>query len=301
MPTYNGADYLADALSSVLEQRDPNLEVIAIDDGSTDATPSILADFADRLPLTILNRRVGSWVENTNLGIERANGDWITFLHQDDLWRPGRLAALRSAIDSDAALILHAADFVDRRGRRVGRWRCPLQIPRGGSPPATTVSRLLVQNFVPLPVALFRRADALRVGALNPKLWFTADWDFWLKLSALGSTRYLPESLAAFRLHPQSQTVARTRRSAELREQYQIVFDVHWPIWRDRLLRPKRVEIAARLSREINAALAARQYGESINWKPLLQAMAVGPVAWSFYLHNSRIWERAVSRLRARL
>jgi hypothetical protein len=301
MPTYNGADYLPDALSSVLQQGDPDLEVIAIDDGSTDATPSILADFAGRLPLTIFNRRVGNWVENTNLGIERASGDWITFLHQDDLWRPGRLAALRSAVNSDAALILHAADFVDRRGRRVGRWRCPLQTHRGGSPPTTTVSRLLVQNFVPLPVALLRRADALRVGALDPKLWFTADWDFWLKLAALGSTRYLPESLAAFRLHPQSQTVARTSRSAELRDQYQTVFDAHWPIWRDRLLRPKRVESAARLSREVNAALAARQYGESISWKPLLRAMAVGPATWGFYLHNSRIWERATSRLRARL
>jgi GT2 family glycosyltransferase len=301
MPTYNGAEYLRDALSSVLEQRDSNLEVIAIDDGSTDATPSILADLAGRLPLTVLNRRVGNWVANTNLGMEHASGDWITFLHQDDLWRPGRLAALRSALDSDAALVLHAADFVDRRGRRVGRWRCPLPTDRGGTPPMTTASRLLVQNFVPLPVALFRRTDALSVGGLNPELWFTADWDFWLKLAALGSTRYLPESLAAFRLHPQSQTVARTSRSAELREQYRIVFDAHWALWRDRVPNPKRIAASAKLSREINVALAARHYGESVDWKPLMRAMAVGPATWTFYLRNSRIGERAIGRLRARL
>jgi len=301
MPTYNGAEFLPAALSSVLDQRDPNLEVIAIDDGSTDATPSILADFSGRLPLTILSRRVGNWVENTNLGIERASGEWITFLHQDDLWRPGRLAAFRSEINSHAALILHAADFIDRRGRRVGRWRCPLPTDRAGSAPATTVSRLLVQNFVPLPVALFRRSDALRVGALDPRLWFTADWDFWLKLAALGPTRYLPESLAAFRLHPQSQTVARTSRSAELSEQYQTVFDGHWRLWRDRLAHPRRVAAAARLSREVNVALAARHYGESVAWKPLMCAMAVGPAAWSYFLRNSRIGERALSRLRAGL
>jgi glycosyltransferase involved in cell wall biosynthesis len=56
--------------------------------------PRNATTLAGRLPLTILYRRVGNWVENTNLGIERANGDWITFLHQDDLWRPGRLAAV---------------------------------------------------------------------------------------------------------------------------------------------------------------------------------------------------------------
>jgi GT2 family glycosyltransferase len=298
VPTYNGAEFLPAALNSIIEQHESDLEVIAVDDGSTDATRSILAEFAARLPLTVIERRVGNWVSNTNLGIERATGKWISFLHQDDLWRPGRLTALRPVTADGPALILHTADFINRRGQRVGRWRCPLPPT---SPPVATVARLLVQNFVPLPTALFRREDALRVGLLEPKLWFTADWDFWLKLAALGPTRYLPSSLAAFRLHPQSQTVARTSRSAELREQYQAVFDAHWTIWRDRLANPRCVAAAAELSREVNVALAARHYGDTVNWKRLLRAMASGPATWAFFLRNSRIVERAISRLRARL
>ena len=98
IPTYNGAArYLPAALESIVAQDDPNIEVIAVDYGSTDATLTILDSFASRLPLTIIQRRVGNWVANTNLGLEHAHGEVACFLHQDDLWRPGRLAAVRFA------------------------------------------------------------------------------------------------------------------------------------------------------------------------------------------------------------
>jgi glycosyltransferase involved in cell wall biosynthesis len=303
VPTYNGAAFLPAALDSICAQNDAGLEVIAVDDGSTDATPQILSYYTNHLPLRIIERRVGNWAENTNLGLEQAHGEWACFLHQDDLWRPGRLAAIRHAISSDSppALLLHAADFIDSIGQTVGRWRCPLPPGTRGSAPARTAARLLVQNFVPLPTAVFQRSDALRVGGLNPALWFTADWDFWLKLAALGQTIYLPKALAAFRLHAQSQTIARSGRSEEMRQQYQTVFDLHWRTWGARVDSPDRVKSAAQLSREINVALAARHHSEPIAWQRFLSAMVVGPGKWTYFLRNSRIFERVVGRLRARL
>src|SRR5947209_6668813 len=148
VPTYNGAAYLPAALESIVAQADPDIEVIAVDDGSTDETPAILDSFANRLRLTVIRRRVGNWVANTNLGLERAHGEWACFLHQDDLWRPGRLPAIRPALADRPSLVLHAADFVDPAGRPVGRWSCPL--PRT-SAPASTVARLLGPNLVPVP------------------------------------------------------------------------------------------------------------------------------------------------------
>jgi GT2 family glycosyltransferase len=303
VPTYNGAAFLRDALESVCAQGDAALEVIAVDDGSTDATLAILADYARRLPLTALTRRVGNWAANTNLGLERARGEWACLLHQDDLWRPGRLAATRRALAAGPApaLLLHAADFIDPAGRTVGRWRCPLPPGRGGSAPQQTAARLLVQNFVPLPAALFRRADALRVGGLDPGLWFTPDWDFWLKLAACGPTRYLPAALAAFRLHPASQTVTRSGRSAAFRRQYEVVRDKHWDRWRGRLAAPRRVAAASRLAVEVNVALAARHHGEPVDWRRLLAAAGVGPGTWGYFLRNSRVVERVLARLRAGL
>lgn len=301
MPTFNGARHLPAALDSLLSESPHGVEIIAIDDGSTDETPVILSTYRDRLPLTIVERRIGNWAANTNLGLERASGEWACFLHQDDVWQPGRLSTIRRQLDRQPALLLHAADFIDTNGRTVGRWTCPLPSGGIGSPPGKTIARLLVQNFVPLPAAVFRRADALRVGALNPDLWFTADWDLWLKLAALGRTSYVPRALAAFRLHAQSQTLARSGRSAELRRQYETVFNCHWPLWRERLAEPDRISAAARLAREINVALAARHHGERVDWSTLPGAAAVGLGTWCYCLRNSRLIERVAGRLRAGL
>lgn len=301
VPTFNGARYLPAALDSAQSQTLDGVEIVVVDDGSTDDTLAILSNYRDRLPLTVIERRIGNWAANSNLGLEHARGEWACFLHQDDEWRPGRLTKIRRRLSDESALMLHAASFIDSAGRTVGRWSCPLPSGEAGSPPQKTIARLLVQNFVPLPAATFRRADALKVGGLNPELWFTADWDLWLKLAALGRTTYLPSALAAFRLHGQSQTVVRSGRSAEMRNQYQAVFNAHWPVWRDRLDCPARVAEAARLAREINIALSARHHGERVIWSTFSVAAAVGPGTWAYCLWNSRLVERVVSRLRAGL
>jgi len=323
LPTYNGAAYLPAALDSVGAQGDPNIEVIAVDDGSTDKTPAVLDSFADRLRMTILRRRIRNWVANSNLGLEHARGEWACLLHQDDFWNRGRLAAIRKALRrarpspsaSDGPslalglgpLILTAAEFVTSAGRRVGTWRCPLSMATAGNAPAHVAERLLVQNFVPLPGAVFRRADAVAVGGLDEKLWYTADWDLWLKLAARGPTRYLPRPLAAFRLHPESQTVRRSGGIADFRRQHEIVFERHWPIWRDRLADPDRVESAARLSIETNLLLASLLHrgglasGVASAPRGSLAAATAGLSGAMHFVNSSRILERVSARIRAGL
>jgi len=318
VPTYNGAAYLPAALESVAVQADPGVEVVAMDDGSTDATPAILDAFAARLPLAVVRRRVGNWVANTNLALEHACGEWACFLHQDDLWWPGRLAAVRAAVRPSPSasegsppspalglgpnLVLTAADFVSATGRPVGRWHCPLARGPRGNDPAFVASRLLVQNFVPLPAAVFRTADARAVGGLDPDLWYTADWDFWLRLAARGRTLYLPRPTAAFRLHPESQTVKRSGGIAEFRRQHEAVWERHWPAWRDRLADPAQVAAAGRLSVEVNVLLAGLLHrGGADWWRLIAAALRGGPAGWSHYAVASRIAERVTARLRARL
>jgi GT2 family glycosyltransferase len=301
VPTYNGAPYLPAALDSVLAQGDRNIEVIAIDDGSTDQTLTILDSFANRLPLNIIQRRIGNWAANTNLGLEQARGEWACLLHQDDLWRPGRLASVQQSLDR-FSLLLTAADFITTNGRQVGPWRCPLAPGRTGNSPPHVASRLLVQNFVPLPAAVFRRADALAVGGLDPELWYTADWDFWLKLAARGPTRYLPQPLAAFRLHPESQTVKRSGSIEGFRRQHDIIWERHWPKWRDRLANAGQVEAAARLSIEANVFLAGLLHRGTLNWRQLIGALAGARLsATAHFVNSSRILERVEARIRAGL
>jgi glycosyltransferase involved in cell wall biosynthesis len=303
VPTCNGAAFLPAALESIVAQNDPNIEVIAVDDGSTDETPAILDSFAGRMRLRVVSRRVGNWVANTNLGLQSANGEWACFLHQDDLWRPGRLAAaVRALAETNPALLLTAAEFIIAGGRTVGMWRCPLAPGVVGNSPSHVAGRLLVQNFVPLPTAVFRRAEALAVGGLDPDLWYTADWDFWLKLAARGQTRYVPRPLAAFRLHPESQTVKRSGGIDGFRRQHDTAWERHWPIWRDFVANPGRIEAAARLSVEVNVMLAGLLHRGGTNWQRLIAAAAgAGLGGATHFVNSSRILERVSARVRSGL
>ncbi len=302
VPTYNGAAYLARTLDSIARQREDGLEVLAVDDGSSDATLAILRGYSRQLPLRVFARsRACNWVANTNYGLRAARGEYACFLHQDDVWLPNRLSALRSLLarDPDAALILHPSRYIDARGRGLGLWRCPLRAGRQKT--GAVVEQLLVQNFIAVPAPLFAREAALRAGGLDEDLWYTADWDFWLKLAGAGPTVYHPEPLTAFRLHAQSQTARGVARADEMRRQIEAVLTRHLPAWE--ALHPRRGEVAlaARLSLEVNHALAGCAHGRRPKWLPLARSfLSLGVRGWFRFLRDSRIVERLGARLRVR-
>jgi hypothetical protein len=302
VPTYNGAAYLAQALASIEAQGEPDLEIIAVDDGSSDATLAVLHAHSRRLPLRVLARaRVGNWVANTNHGLVEARGRYACFLHQDDLWLPGRLGVLRRLVEREpqATLLLHPSRYIDARGRNLGVWRCPL--PAGTLTPGSVVEQLLVQNFIAVPAPLFLRDAALRAGGLDESLWYTADWDFWLGLAATGRTVYHPRPLAAFRIHPLSQTAQGVARADDMRRQMETVLERHLPRWE--AAHPGRGEVgeAARMSVAVNHALAAGAHGLRPNWLALARRfLALGPAGWFRFFRDSRLVERVAARLRAR-
>jgi glycosyltransferase involved in cell wall biosynthesis len=306
LPTWNGEAYLARALESVAEQESRDFEVIAVDDGSTDRTPEILRSYARRLPLRILERgRVGNWVANTNRGIALAEGTYLCFLHQDDWWLRGRLRALREATDGrpDVSLVVHASEYVDARGRLMGKYRPPLPHRRDGLPPDFVVPRFLVQNFITIPSALFPRRAVVDSGGLDERLWYTADWDLWLRLAVLGRTVALNRVLAAYRIHPLSQTSLRSFDDREFRVQHEIVLDRHLAAWA--AARPGGncpAEPAARFSIDVNVALAALANRRVPAIRSLLaDALRLGTLGCLRYWTVSRIAERVSARLRCRL
>jgi glycosyltransferase involved in cell wall biosynthesis len=305
MPTYNGARHLPAALESLRKQADSDLEVVAVDDGSTDETVAILKSFSHSLRLEVIERRhQGSWVANTNHGLSLASGEWVSFLHQDDLWLPGRLAALRAVLANrpDLSLILHASRFIDEHGKRLGTWRCPL--PGDGRPldRRQLIQRLLVQNFIAVPAPLFKRHLALKVGGLNEGLWYTADWDFWLKLAAVARATYLTRPLAAFRLHPSSQTIRGSQKLEAFRSQLESVLRAHLDSSGVAGGDGCALEPLCRFSLEMNVGLAGALHGMTAPWARLgLQFLSLGPNGWRRYLYDSRISERVGARIRGRI
>src|SRR5260221_5547910 len=212
MPTYDGAPWVGAALESVCAEADEGVEVVVVDDGSTDATLELVRAFQTRLPLRIAGTaRVGNWVAGTNLALRAAAGRHACVLHQDDVWLPGRVAALRRALAADppCALVVQPAVFIGARGERLGTWRTPFGQEDRLLDAAAFLERLLVQNFLAMPAPVVGRQAALRIGGLDEALWYTADWGFWLRLGALGPGRCLPQPPAGLRGPPASPTMAR--------------------------------------------------------------------------------------------
>ena len=188
--------------------------------------------------------------------------------------------------------------LIDHHGRQIGRWRCPLPADIQLAP-KFTMRRLLVQNFVAAPAPVFRRDAWLSCGGVDETLWYTADWDVWLKLSSAGPVIYHAQPTVGFRVHAGSQTVTGSKDAPEFARQMQIVLDRHLT---PGVPESRTVTRIAHASIEVNGALAAAAYGD---YSKLLHAawtvIALGPFGAARYLRDSRLWERTFPRLRAKL
>jgi glycosyltransferase involved in cell wall biosynthesis len=302
VPSHNGDRWLAATLQSVVDQEDGRIEVIVVDSSDSSNSLEIVNRFSDELAIRAYRRPdLPSWMEKTNFGVGVARADWICMLHQDDLWLPNRCSevANRLAARSDSVMHLHSAKIIDESGKRLGTWRCPL--PGGAAPvPAQILlERLIVQNFVAIPTPTIRRDAYLKVGGLDEQLWYTADWDLYLKLLAVGEVYYHPDTLACFRIHGNSLTMAGSRSLDEFRSQMETVVDRHI----GKLgARQKETLRMAMTSIDVNVALAAASRGQPARLiKAIATLFGLGPRGMRRYFQYSRIIERAYPRLRARL
>ena len=305
IPTYNGERYLPRTLDSIADQMDTNIECIVIDDGSIDSTLSLLDSYQRILPIRILNReRQGNWVANTNYALSFARGEYICFLHQDDIWLENRLTSMKMLIKQfpEVGFLLHASIFVDHQDKKLGQWRCPLPAYPEVTSSNLMVEKLLVQNFISIPAPIFKREIALRVKGLDETLWYTADWDFWLKLAACSNVIYYPHSLSGFRVHPSSQTVVRSSYLDDFRSQLEGVVQKNVAHLNAPGSFKKRLKKVADFSIEVNIALAGLYHGQRIKLGRLFLAfLMLGPSGWFQYFKDSRIWDRISARIRAGL
>ena len=301
MPTRGGEETVDVTMRSLAAECDDGVEMLVFDSSPTSATLDIVRKYADRLHLRIIDdHNLTNWPAKTNRGVELANARHVCWLHTDDLWLPGRVAAVRSWIEAAPEASLHLAPsvIVDRNGRDLGLWRCPL--PGGRElPPSFVTERLLVQNFISAPAPVFRRDAWLDAGGLDDALWYTADWDIWLKLAARGPVRYHDAVTTAFRIHGGSMTVTGSRDIADFARQMQIVLDRHLMALKSV---PTAVERVSRTSIAINTALAAASAGDySRLASAAFDMLKLGPIGLCRYFRDSRIHERVTSRLRAKL
>ncbi len=197
IPTYNRARFLKAAIESVLDQTFRDLELIVVDDGSTDDTAAVLAAMVD--PRCRIVRRAHQGISAAlNAGLEVARGEFFARLDSDDLWLPDLLATLLPPLQED-----HRLGFAYGRARAMssdGTLREHLQ----GNPPRYPHDglRSLLFDDCTCNIALVaRRASIDRAGRFDEELFAHEDWDMWLRVGQVDPFLFVDRELARIRWH----------------------------------------------------------------------------------------------------
>jgi hypothetical protein len=200
IPAYNQADYLATAVQSVLDQTYPHVEVIVVDDGSTDHTAQVAQSFTDpRVRYVHQVNRGLSGARNT--GIRHATGDFITYLDSDDEFLPRKVELCLDAfrVQPELGFVAGQSVPVNEQGQPIGKLfdqALPEPLPD-----------LLLGNPLHVGSVMVRREWQTRVGFFDESLRSYEDWDMWLRLALAGCEMgWIDEPVAYYRFHQAQMT-----------------------------------------------------------------------------------------------
>lgn len=197
IPCYNGSKFLGQAIESALGQTRPPLEVIVVDDCSSDNS----RELASRYPVTVLRTpRNGGPAAARNYGIRAARGDLIASLDQDDAWEPHHLATVAALLDRfpEAAVAFSAIELMTEEGLPMeGGWGP--YFPAGR--PVHVAHSAFLEVPGPAPTSVFRRAAVLAVGGYTAGVISTDDADLWLRMAQEWPFVCVHEATCRYRVH----------------------------------------------------------------------------------------------------
>jgi glycosyltransferase involved in cell wall biosynthesis len=204
MPCHNAVPYVEEAVASALGQSHPHVELVVVDDGSTDGSSDILqrlaADHPDRLTLVYQNR-AGPFAAR-NQALAHAHGNYIAFLDADDAWHPDALRQMHAALETELADVAYCG------------WQAigpAATDPQPKIPPALdageAVGHFLEHGPWPLNSVLIRRQLVDELRGFSERAPTAMDYDLWLRMLAREPKLVrVPEVLAYYRCYPRGET-----------------------------------------------------------------------------------------------
>ncbi len=197
IPTYNTGRYVLDAIDSVLQQTYPNVELIVVDDGSTDDTPALLDQHKGNF--VRFRQANGGQSSAMNFGWRQSSGDLLGYLSADDLLHADAIERIVAVLNDRKDAVLAYPDFrvIDEHSNPVRTVFAP-----------DYAEELLIANFqcLPGPGALFRRSAWEAVGDWDTSLRNIPDMDYFLRLCQHGPFVRVNNPAADFRIHSGSTT-----------------------------------------------------------------------------------------------
>ena len=210
IPSYNHRAFIGDAIQSVLSQSEGNLELIVVDDGSTDDSLEVITDYSDERLKVFPQTNRGAHAA-INRGLEESSGEYLAILNSDDVYHPERLKMSQEYLEVNPQIGLMGSyiEIIDGDNKVLGikhgykdfePW--PIQNPgksfRAGS---DLQAALLTENyFATTSNFVFRRRIYEKVGDFRA-LRYAHDWDFALRIASVTGLGLLPEALIRYRIH----------------------------------------------------------------------------------------------------
>jgi cellulose synthase/poly-beta-1,6-N-acetylglucosamine synthase-like glycosyltransferase len=204
IPAYNAARFLPEALASVLAEATPDVEVLVVDDGSTDDTQELLARYAPRVrSLRVANGGPG---RARNAGLAGTRGPLVAFLDADDRWLEGSRARRRARLEADpgAALVHGPVRYVDAAGEPMAFDPLAYKAYRRQRRAGWVLRSLFWSNVIQTSTVLVRRAAVEAVGGFDERREVIEDYDLWLRLAARWPVAFVPEPVTVYRSRPES-------------------------------------------------------------------------------------------------
>lgn len=209
IPTYNYARYVAAAVDSALSQSFEDLEIVVVDDGSTDETRETLRHLGTRIRYIPRAHRGLAATRNAGIGVSR--GRYLAFLDSDDLWLPDKVSMQVARLDAEPAVGLvytEATLFNDES---------TTEIPHSywsEHPSGKILPWLLRHNVVPSPTPMVRRELFEKVGPFDERLSACEDWDMWIRIAQVSEFAYVDRVLARYRVHSANMSLDQERMMA---------------------------------------------------------------------------------------
>ena len=198
-PSYNQGHYIEATIRSVLAQDYPNIEYIVIDGGSKDDSVEIIRRYAERMTYWVSEKDKGH-ADALNKGFGRATGEILAWLNSDDIYHPGVVSEAVAYLKEhpQVGMVYADANLTDQQGAVIGKFAA-----------RQTSYQAMLRGSVHIPQATtFWRADVWRqVGPLDLSLFFSFDYDLWVKIAKVSEIKYLPRLWADFRMHDLGKSV----------------------------------------------------------------------------------------------
>jgi glycosyltransferase involved in cell wall biosynthesis len=209
LPTYNQAAYLPACLDAIADQTCRDFELIVVDDGSTDDTARILADYQRQFAFQLISQENRGLPAALNAGFARAAGEYLTWTSSDNITLPEWLGRLAAELDRRADVGMVYSDWydIDDAGRVMRAVRTLDYDP----------VVLLRHNYIRASF-MYRRECRDQIGDYDPAMKYKEDHDYWLRIAGLWPMVRVPELLYQYRIHPASLSSARGDADREREE-----------------------------------------------------------------------------------